>query len=57
MTNSPLKNYGFTYKYNGKDFAFDVCAESEQEALARAAAMGSAKPFGELKSDADTKSS
>lgn len=54
MKNSPLKNYGFTYKHDGKDFVFHICAGSEQEAISRAAAMGSAELFGELKSDMDS---
>ncbi|MES2236825.1 MAG: hypothetical protein V4500_03610 [Pseudomonadota bacterium] len=49
MTNAPLKNYGFNYEYNGKHFAFDVVAESEDEAQARALAMRNAEFFGELK--------
>lgn len=49
MTNAPFKSYGFNYEYNGKYFAFHVVAESEEDARSRAAAMGGAKFFGELK--------
>lgn len=48
MTNTPLKNYGFNYEYNGKEFAFHIVASTKEEALDRASAMRDARCVGEL---------
>ena len=48
MTNAPLKNYGFTYELDGKEFAFAIVAESEEEARRRATAMSGAAFVGEV---------
>lgn len=43
-----LQSYGFEYEYEGHRFAFDVPAESEEEARGRAAAMSGAVFVGRL---------
>lgn len=48
MKNTPLKNYGFNYKYNDKEFAFHVTANTEDEARGRVSEMGKAIFIGEL---------
>lgn len=48
MTITPLKSYGFNYKYYDKEYAFDVLANSIEEAECRVAAMSNATIFGEL---------
>ena len=49
---SPLKNYGFDYEYEGNSFVFHIVAKSEEEARARAKCMGQAAFVGELKQEA-----
>jgi len=48
MKNTPLKNYGFNYKHNDKEFAFHVTAYTEEEARDRVSEMGKATFIGEL---------
>lgn len=52
MTNTPMKVFGFTYQHLGKEFAFDVTAESESDAVKMVESMKSATLFGELKMSA-----
>ncbi len=49
MNNTPLKNYGFEYEFQGRQFMFDVVARSADEATAKAAAMRNATMTGEMK--------
>jgi hypothetical protein len=51
MIESPLKSYGFEYKYNDHSFAFDVMAQSETEAKQRVAHINSSVFIGELKQE------
>lgn len=48
---SPLKNYGFNYAYEGKSFVFHIVADSQEEARSRAICMGQATFAGELKQE------
>ena len=48
MERSPYKPFGFIYTYQGRRFAFDVLAETREQAEARAAAMSDAQCIGEL---------
>jgi hypothetical protein len=43
-----FKTYGFTYEYNGREYAFDVTASSPDEAKGRVSAMANATYDGEL---------
>lgn len=47
---SPLKNFGFSYEYEGRHFAFHIVASSQQEAQARLSCMSGATLEGELHS-------
>lgn len=47
MTNSS-KIYGFNYDCDGKTYAFDVQADSEEIAKSRVSAMANASLVGEL---------
>lgn len=49
MKKSPLKNYGFSYELDKKEFVFHVVADSEQTARKMVAAMRAAEYCGELK--------
>lgn len=40
MNNSPLKCYLFNYRFDGRNYAFDIMAESKEEAEARVRAIG-----------------
>lgn len=51
MMNTPLKNYGFNYEFEGKQFAFDIVAETMEQAKNKVLAMTSATLFGEMKED------
>jgi hypothetical protein len=48
MTNSCDKTFGFEYYYQGRHFAFDVRAASQDEAEARVANMATGKCVGRL---------
>lgn len=43
-----MKNYGFNYTHDGKNYAFHVVATSAEEAESKVRAMSAATPFGEL---------
>lgn len=48
MKDSSLKVYGFTYSVGKKSFAFDIVADSAEEAQERAKAIGQASYCGQL---------
>lgn len=51
MIDTPFKTFGFHYECDGKKYAFDLLAVSEENAKLRAAAMSNAVLDGELKHD------
>lgn len=48
MIESPLKDYGFEYQFEGKTYSFTLRASSKEEAERRALAIKDAQCVGEL---------
>jgi hypothetical protein len=44
-----LQTYGFKYRHNGRNYAFDILAETREDAEARLASLAKAECVGELR--------